>query len=324
MLSFDVVCVGNAKIDAFLTIHEASQHLRLNKETNELCIKSGEKISVDKCDFLLGGNAANVAVGLSRLGLSPSICAEIGSDEFTQKIVNSLKKENVNTDLLKITIGQASSFSVIINFKSERTIFSEHVRRKHDFVLDNITTKLVYLTSLGLEWENAYFKTVAFVKKSGCKLAFNPGTLQIEEGYKKIADVLSITDMLFVNKEEATKISNFQFLISNEKDDKEIIKELLIKLQKLGPKIVVITDGKNGAYAIDQDRKIYKKEADQSRIVERTGAGDAFSSGFISAMLHNLSINDAMHWGTANASSVIEQVGAQKGLLRIPQIKKKL
>lgn len=79
MLSFDVVCVGNAKIDAFLSIHEASQHLRLNKDTNELCIKSGEKIAVDKCEFLLGGNAANVAVGLSRLGLKKNTLSNIQS-----------------------------------------------------------------------------------------------------------------------------------------------------------------------------------------------------------------------------------------------------
>lgn len=315
MLIFDVICVGNAKIDAFLTIHEANQHLRLNKDTNELCIKSGEKISVEKCDFLLGGNAANVAVGLSRLGFSPSICAEIGNDEFTQKIINSLKKEGVNTALLKLSIGQASSFSVIINFKGERTIFSEHVKRKHDFILDNITTKLVYLTSLGLEWEYAYAKTVEFVRKSKCKLAFNPGTLQIEEGRKKIANVLSITDILLVNKEEAIKILNIKYKISK-------IEELLKDLQMLGPKIVVITDGKNGSYAIDQDGKIYKKDAGQSKIVERTGAGDAYSSGFIAAILHNLSINDAMRWGAANASGVIQQIGAQTGLLTIEQIRK--
>jgi sugar/nucleoside kinase (ribokinase family) len=148
-------------------------------------------------------------------------------------------------------------------------------------------------------------------------LVFNPGTLQIEEGRKKIADALSITEILFVNKEEAAKILNIKYEILN-------MNEILINLQKLGPKIVVITDGKNGSYAIDQKGEIFKKEADQSKVVERTGAGDAYSSGFLSAILHNLSINDAMNWGTANASSVIGQVGAQKGLLRINQIKKKL
>lgn len=133
MLSFDVVCVGNAKIDAFLSIHEASQHLRLNKDTNELCIKSGEKIAVDKCEFLLGGNAANVAVGLSRLGLKSSLYAEIGDDELSHKIINTLKKEDVHTENVKRSKDNECSISVIINFKNERTIFSEHIQRLHDF-----------------------------------------------------------------------------------------------------------------------------------------------------------------------------------------------
>ncbi|KKQ21072.1 MAG: hypothetical protein US33_C0009G0013, partial [Parcubacteria group bacterium GW2011_GWC1_36_9] len=78
MLHFDVVCVGNAKIDTFLTLHEASEHFRLIKETNELAIKFGEKITVDKAELLLGGNAANVSVGISRLGLNTALVAEIG------------------------------------------------------------------------------------------------------------------------------------------------------------------------------------------------------------------------------------------------------
>ena len=324
MLKFDVICVGNAKIDAFLSIHEASAHLRLNKDTNELCIKSGEKITVDKCDFVLGGNAANVAVGLSRLGLKTSIIAEIGDDEFSQKITKTLSNENVDISYTKKTKGQPSSFSTIINFKGERTIFSEHVHRKHDFTFNNLSTKWIYLTSLGLEWKNAYARTVEFVKKSKCMLAFNPGTLQIAAGHESIASVLSITNILFVNKEEAAKISNFKFLISNDKDDKEIIKKLLETLRKLGPKIVVITDGPNGSYAIDQKGAMFTKGHVPCRIVERTGAGDAYSTGFLAAILHGLTIKDAMSWGAINAASVIEQIGAQKGLLTIDQIKKTL
>ena len=87
--NFDVVCVGNAKIDSFLTLRQANNHIRLIEDTNELCIKFGEKISVDSAAILLGGNAANVSVGLSRLGLNVALLAEIGKDEFAQKIINT-------------------------------------------------------------------------------------------------------------------------------------------------------------------------------------------------------------------------------------------
>lgn len=306
--NFDVVCVGNAKIDTFLTFFDANNHLRLTEETNELCIKFGEKISVDKAEVLLGGNAANVAVGISRLGLNVGLVAEIGKDEFAQKIINTLSSEKVDVANVKQTERQQSSFSAIINFKGERTIFSEHVKRSHDFNFENVSTKWVYLTSLGEEWEDAYNKTVDFVKRTNCRLAFNPGTLQIAAGKKSIENVLSITDVLFVNKEEAIEILNIKNKISN-------INELLLDLQKLGSKIVVITDGKNGSFAIDALGSISKKGIVKTEVVEKTGAGDAYSSGFLSALINNKSINGAMGLGTKNSASVISKVGAQAGLL---------
>lgn len=321
--TFDVVCIGNAKIDAFLSIYEASTHLRLNKDTNELCIRSGEKITVDKCTFSLGGNAANVAVGLSRLGCSSSICAEIGDDEFSQKIINSLKQEQVHKDFIIQSKGQASSFSVILNFKGERTIFSEHVYRQHDFNFINLSTKWVYLTSIGKEWKNAYRNVYNFVTQTKTLLAFNPGTLQIND-VTDIADILSITNILFVNKEEAAQIMNYELRIMNQEKHKENIKILLEQLQKLGPKVVVITDGKNGSYAMDENRTIFKQDCISCKIVEKTGAGDAYSTGFIAAILHGLSIKEAMAWGAVNSASVIEKVGAQEGLLTISKLKSQI
>lgn len=305
--NFDVACVGDAKIDTFLTLHEANAHLRLLKETNELCIKFGEKIVVDKAEILLGGNAANVSVGTSRLGLDTAIITEIGKDEFAQKVINTLSKENVNIEKILQVDREQSSFSTIINYKGERTIFSEHVKAKHNFNFENISAKWVYLTSLGEEWKEAYQRTVDFVKQTGCKLAFNPGTLQIKSGGDNLKNVLSIADLLLVNKEEAMEILN----ITNQID----INDLLRSLQKLGPKIVTITDGKNGSFVIDANGEIFEKGAIEAKIVEKTGAGDAYSSGFLSALINGKSIPEAMEWGTKNSASVIGKVGATAGLL---------
>lgn len=312
MPHFDVTCVGNAKIDTFLTLHEANRHLRLLKNTNELCIKFGEKITVDKADILLGGNAANVSVGVSRLGLNTAIIAEIGRDEFAQKIIRNLRNEKVDISNITQTDGQQSSFSTIINFKGERTIFSEHVKRLHDFNFENISTKWIYLTSLGEEWQNAYSKTLNFVKEKRCLLAFNPGTLQIKSGKKDIEDVLSATNLLFVNREEAMAILNINPEASGQISN---LDSLLTNLQKLGPKIVVITDGRIGSFAIDDKRNISKKDIIQAEVVEKTGAGDAYSSGFLSALINNKSIQEAMEWGTKNSASVVSRIGAQTGLL---------
>jgi len=305
--NFDIVCVGDAKIDTFLTLHQASEHLRYSEATNELCIKFGEKIIVDKAEILLGGDAANVAVGTSRLGLNTALVAETGKDEFAQKIINSLKKENVDTTNVLQTESQLSSFSTILNYKGERTIFSEHVRRDHDFSFENILTKWVYLTSLGEKWQNAYNKTENFVKETKCNLAFNPGTLQIENK-DNIKNILLITNLLLLNKEEGEEILGFEH-------GQKSIEEIINGLQILGPKIVVVTDGKNGSFAIDPDGNILNEKIIETEVVEKTGAGDAYSSGFISALISNKSISEAMVWGTKNSSSVIKKIGAQAGLL---------
>lgn len=307
--NFDVVCVGSAKIDIFLSLQEANKHLRLIPETNELCLRYGEKITVDKADILLGGNAANVAVGLSRLELKTSMLAEIGDDEFSEKIIKTLTNENVDISYVKQTQGQPSSFSTIINFKGERTIFSEHVRRKHDFDFNNISAKWVYLTSLGEEWKNAYRKTLEFVKHSKARLAFNPGTIQLNEGYESLSDILALTDILFLNKEEAEKVLSIKYQISS-------IEETLKALRKLGPKTIVITDGKNGSFTIDEKGEILKEGIIEAKVVEKTGAGDAYSSAFLGAILSGKPIKEAMSWGTRNSASVIGQIGAQLGLLK--------
>lgn len=305
---FDIVCVGDVKIDTFLFLQKTNPHIRSVLETNEFCLKLGEKITVDKLQHFLGGDAANVAVGLTRLGLKSSLVAELGTDEFVQKIINSLKKENVDTSNLSETKGQESSFSIILSFGQERTIFSEHVVRNHDFNFDNIQTQWIYLTSLGEKWKNAYGKILTYLKKTNCHLAFNPGTLQINGAFKDIEKQMSRTDILFLNKEESMTILNI-------KNETLNIQELLTGLKKLGPKVVVITDGANGSYAIDENGNFFKQDIVPTQVVEKTGAGDAYSSGFLSAILKNKSIKEAMELGAKNSAATLGQVGAQNGLL---------
>ncbi len=322
MLSFDVICVGNAKIDAFLSIHHAGSHIRLNKDTKELCVKFGEKIPVDKCSFFLGGNACNTAVGLSKLEINTALMAEMGKDEFSQKIINGLIKENVNIDLVQQTENEQSSFSMIITFQEERTIFSEHAVRRHNFSFENVSTKYIYLTSLGNTWENAYEETRKFISNKKAKLAFNPGTLQLLAGYQKIKGILETTDILFVNKEEAITILGNKNLASR-RSGQISNRELLNSLQQLGPKIAVITDGENGSFAVNEKGEFFTQAIVKTEIVEKTGAGDAYASGFLAAILSNLPIQKAMKWGTLNSSATMAVLGAQNGLLSKTEIEQK-
>src|SRR6266704_5220528 len=126
MRYYDVITIGETTIDAFMRIHDADEKVHLDAEKNELCVKYGEKVNVKRYDFSIGGNATNVAVGLSRLGLNAAPCVEIGDDEFSMKIRNALAQEYIERLLVKEAKGQ-SSFSVIMSFKTDRTIFVQDV-----------------------------------------------------------------------------------------------------------------------------------------------------------------------------------------------------
>jgi sugar/nucleoside kinase (ribokinase family) len=317
---YDVITVGESTIDAYMALAHAHADAHLDNETNGLCFKFGEKIDVEKYTFAIGGNATNVAVGLSRLGLTATLCTEIGDDEFSLKIRNCLATEHVERMLVHQVKGQ-SNFSVAINFRGDRTLFVEDVKREHNFDFLDITTEMIYLTSLADEWKKPYETTLAYAKKINAKIAFNPGSRQLRDESGITTAVLKQTQILFVNKQEA------EWLL-HQKDtphsDEEYVKKLMQQLQKKGPQIIVVTDGKKGSYALDSDGKFYKQRTHEGEIVERTGAGDAYATGFLAATQYGLPVPQAMEWGSWNATSVVGKIGAQAGLLTKEQMETKV
>jgi len=314
-MQLDVLTVGNALIDAFLTIQDADEKIRLDRQKKEFLLGAGEKIQLDNCVFEVGGNACNVAVGLSRLGFRTGLLAEIGEDEFSDTIITRLQKEQVVTSHVKRS-GQ-SSFAIGINFQGERTLFVQHVEREHQFSLHEVVTHAIYLTSIGRKWHHVYQQVRDFVKKHDVFLALNPGTKQLQDAPGFIRDLLPYTQVLFINKEEGLR------LIGQE-SGKGDIKHLLTSLVSLGVQTVVVTDGNKGSYVVDAFGKMYHAPIYDSPIIERTGAGDGYSTGFFAALLAGKGVTEAMRWGSLNAAGVIGKVGAQPGLLTIQEMEQLL
>jgi sugar/nucleoside kinase (ribokinase family) len=318
----DILCVGDCKIDIFLKIPADNPHFGLDKESNRLFLSYGEKIYIDRYILGIGGNATNAAVGISRLGLNVGLCAEIGKDEFSQKILGQLKEENVNTDFLSQT-DKETSISIGLSYKGDRTLFTEHVQREHNFNFSNLQTQFIYLTSLGDIWETTYQKVLEFKKANNIKLAFNPGTIQLAKKGKVFMDVLEIADYLFVNKQEAEEILYGKELGLGDGNESQI-KKLLYGLKSLGVKNVIITDGDNGSFAQDENNKSYHLGIVSADVVEKTGAGDAYTAGFLAAVQNGKSIEEAMHWGALDGASVIQKIGAEEGLLKKSELEEKL
>ncbi len=303
----DVLAIGDTTEDIFLQVHDASLQCNLDGNNCKICFDYGEKIAVEKKTVVSGvGNAANHAIGVARLGCKVSIYTVVGDDMQGKEAKSIFEKNGVDASHVVFDQKQGTNLSVVVNFRSERTILVYHEPRVYELP-DFSDVKWMYLTSAsGDGVHRLHEQVLAFLEKnSETQLAFNPGTHQINLGKEELLPLLKKASILFVNREEAARV------LENETRD---IPVLVKGFHEFGIKTVVITDGPNGSYASD-GRNIYYIPIYKCEEVERTGAGDAYGSGFLAAVVHGKTIPEAMQWGNANATSVVRYVGAREGLL---------
>lgn len=305
---YDMISIGDAMHDTFIGLVEATVQCDLQMEKCQLCLSYAEKIPVESVQREVGGNAANNAVGSSRLGFKTAIYSIVGDDATGKMITEKFKRERVSTEYVQIDRKRESNCSTILNFKTERTILVYHVDRKYKLPKLK-ASRWIYLTSLGKDHQKLHEEILAHAKKTGAKLGFNPGTHQLKQGLQMLKPVLAVTNALFVNKEEAQRLVG----------DMSDIKELLAATHRTGPKIAVITDGEKGAYAHD-GKDFFHCGTTGTAVFERTGAGDSFATAFLAALQHGQEISEALRWGTVNSASVIAKVGPQAGLLTKTQM----
>lgn len=309
MADLELLSIGDASLDVFITPTESETLCRLDHKDCLVCFSYGDKIPVKDLEFSIGGNAANNAVGTKRMGIKSSVLLTLGDDDIGHQIVEKLIKESVDTSYVFRQKGTTSNYSVIVVYGGERTIFTYKTPREYDFPEGLPKTPWIYLTSMGESFKPVYDKVVEFIKQNTeIKLAFNPGSRQIRVGTDALRNVLEVTYAAYVNRKEAEILTDF-----DDSQGKE--RELLSALSSLGPKVSIITDGANGSYVYDGSRFI-KAGVLPVDAYERTGAGDAFGAGCISALIKGESFEEALLWGTLNSASVIGYVGAQKGLLK--------
>lgn len=308
----DILSIGDATLDTFVKINDASVMCTLEKEMCMLCLNYADKIPIVRLDQKVAGNAANVAVGTSRLGLKAGLYSVIGNDDTGKKILRTMKREQVSLKYIKLDKGKPSNYSVVLNYKGERTILVYHHPRTYKLPsLEPV--RWIYYTSVAAGYEKLESEIVRFIKKRcpTARLAFNPGTHQLRKGLANMRDVLRICSVLFLNKEEAWQLVGRT----------ETMKELLRKLKELGPRFVVVTDGKNGSFASNGNAG-WMMPVFPAKPIEKTGAGDAFATGVVSALAHGHPIEEALRWGTANSTGVIQKIGPQTGLLTLSEMKK--
>ena len=312
MKKFDIISIGDTTLDVFLELKEEVKVISDKKsKTKYLGLAFAEKIPVEKFTSIPAvGNSANVAIGVSRLGLKTGFYTVLGNDSIGKEMADILKKEKIAPDYIQFDKKRPSNFSAVLNYKAERTILVHHEKR--DYILPKLApAKWLYFSSLAAGHEKLHKQIPRFLKKDGAKLGFNPGSFQIREGVRKLQIIIKESTVLFVNREEA------QELVGKSSDIKSLLKGLLV----LGCETAVIPDGPKGSYFFDGETFLFLKIF-PAPLIERTGAGDAYSTGFLSALVKGFDIPQAMRWGTFSAASVIQFIGAREGLLKKQQMMK--
>lgn len=305
-------------IDTHVLIDNASLECDLDGKKCKLCLDYASKIPIADSFQSLGGNAANVAVGTSKLGLSVSIINSIGKDSNGQIILDELKKHNIDTSLTYSDEKVKTRYSIILNFKGERTVLSYHQKRSYLWPKIVPEADWIYYTSLSDGFVSLQDKLLSFLDKhKSVRLAYNPGSFQLKYSLDKVKEVLPHAEMLILNLEEAELILNTTLV--KEKSVSALIHKLLLTRAKEA----VITDGANGAWAGNEEEIWYLKSFPVA-VVAKTGAGDAFSAGYLAAKFYGHDISIALSWGIANSCGVITEHGPHQGLLDKNGIKKML
>lgn len=317
MSKMQVFCIGDVVTDAFIKLLDDRATSYENEEGKWLAMPYGMKVPFDYAEVIEGvGNAANAAVSFERLGIESGLISNVGSDQFGRDIINSLNNKGVDTRFVHINPKKMSNYHYVLWYKEERTILIKH--EEYDYHWPRFRSvdipEWVYFSSISKNALDTYHDKVSdwLDDNPDVKLALQPGTFQLEAGTDRLSRLYSRTEVLVLNREEAVMITNGNY---------DNVHELFDRLHELGAKIVCITDGPAGAYASDgQNRYKMPPYPDPAPPFERTGAGDAFASTFVAALIKGNNVEGALQWAPINSMNVVQKTGAQNGLLKEQEI----
>ena len=196
---YDLITIGDIKLDTFVVLDDANVQCELKMPECKLCLEYGAKIDVDIVDSQMAGSAPNVAVGISRMGQKTAVFSLMGEDTTRPLALEVLARERVGTEFIETIPGVQSSYSVVLNFKSEKTILTGHIERDYHLPKNFPRPTWIYVAEMGHGYETLYKEIVDYAKADRVKIAINPGSIQIKELRQELYDLLKYFFLLFFN-----------------------------------------------------------------------------------------------------------------------------
>ena len=281
-MALDVVCVGSATIDMCM-------------EAPCKVLRPGDKLLAKSMTRSFGGGGTNVAYALARLGIKAGYLGKVGKDSNGDEIIAMLKKSSVT--VVPVARGSVTDTSIVISEEGRDRIIVNYKAASMEFSKKDVSvvkSSWVYMSSCGKSVNTA----LSIVK--GKKVMCNPNTDFISLGLQKLKPLFLVTDVLVLNLREA------RTLLGSHGSPWQC----LDVLNRLVRGFAIITDGKHGVYCEGRHERPPKV-----KVVNTTGAGDAFNAGFLASYMKKGNVDAALALGLRNSSSVIQKDGAKIGLL---------
>lgn len=305
MVHYDVITVGSATRDTFLISRDFAA--RLLDDQPVVVLPASAKLDVVDIANDTGGGATNAAVCFARVGLKVGCMAKIGVDSSGREVEHSLEKEGVENLLVKDKTHQTGISVVLKGPDGEDTILTHrgagYEYSSRDFTMTGKTANWLYITSLGGDIA-LLSRLVKWANLEGIKVAVNPGRREIDKG-TKLRRILKQVDVVIMNRAEAMRLFR-----------SEEPRDCLRSGRESGWHTIIMTDAGQGSWVLDGSYIYRAGVYKDTKVIDRTGAGHAFGAGFISAIAKGKSLEQAISFASANATSVISYIGAKTGILR--------
>jgi sugar/nucleoside kinase (ribokinase family) len=301
-----IVSVGAAVQDVFLSHSDEFKPVVENPHESFMKLELGAKADVNNITFSTGGGATNASVTFARQELQAVFMGTIGYDPAGQAVLDDLDKENIDTSHISYNDKYSTGYSVLLLAPSgERTILTYRGASTHyhikDFDLDAINADWMYVSSMAGSFD-VLDKLFNQAKSLGIKVMFNPGKGELAHP-SKLKALLEDVEILSVNLEE------MQTLVEGQSAEE------LVRHGCHYVPVVIVSDGPKGVMATDGKTIVKAGMYEDVRVIDRTGAGDAFGSGFLSQWAQGKSLAESVVFASANSTSVVSQIGAKKGIL---------
>lgn len=302
-----IIAVGAAVQDVFLSHSDEFKPVS-DKTTHEqfMQLELGAKADVNNITFSTGGGATNAAVTFTRQGLDSAFMGTIGHDPAGRAVLDALDHEGVDTSLVSYSHKYHTGYSVLLLAPSgERTILTYRGASTHyhlnDFDLSHTDADWLYISSLSGNME-LLDKLVTQAAKKGIKVMLNPGKGELKHA-AKLKGILEDIEVLTCNREEMQQIVEGADL------------EELVRHGSHYVPVVIVSDGPNGVMASDGKTVVRAGMYQDVKVIDRTGAGDAFGSGFLSQWVQGKTLMESIVFASANSTSVVSHIGAKTGIL---------